>query len=159
MGGRESVRWPDALPKTHRVFGSLPFRKPLSMPEQAHNCRWHRIREGTISSFAFAYRGAKVLKKTEIYKHLQIVYNTPSESLINRGNFKSRKCVAVLQCCSSQIDSTIVKNFSIFIYKYRSIFRVWEIPLDNCNTATLQQQRQPLQNLFSIRNYFSCEYS
>jgi hypothetical protein len=25
------------------------------MPERAHNCRWHRIREGTISSFAFAY--------------------------------------------------------------------------------------------------------
>jgi hypothetical protein len=35
------------------------------MPEQAHNCRWHRIREGTVSSFAFAYRGAKVLKKKQ----------------------------------------------------------------------------------------------
>ncbi|MBO5594091.1 MAG: helix-turn-helix transcriptional regulator [Prevotella sp.] len=30
------------------------------MPGLAHNCRWHRIREGTVSSFAFAYLGAKV---------------------------------------------------------------------------------------------------
>ena len=30
------------------------------MPGLAHNCRWHRIHEGTVSSFAFAYRGAKV---------------------------------------------------------------------------------------------------
>jgi hypothetical protein len=30
------------------------------MPRRVHNCRWHRIREGTVSSFAFAYRDAKV---------------------------------------------------------------------------------------------------
>ena len=35
------------------------------MHRTSRNCRWHRIREGTVSSFAFAYRGAKVLKKQQ----------------------------------------------------------------------------------------------
>ena len=49
----------------------------------------------------------------------------------------------LLQCCSSKIDSAIVKNevyiyiYYIYnIYKYRSIFLVLEKPLENCNTAT-----------------------
>ena len=52
---------------------------------------------------------------------------------------KDNSRVAVLQCCSSQIDSAIVK-IELYIYnKYRSIFMGWEMPLENCNTATVQQ--------------------
>ena len=35
------------------------------MPQQAHNGRWHRIREGTILSFLSSYQLAKVFKKSE----------------------------------------------------------------------------------------------
>ena len=48
-------------------------------------------------------------------------------------------CVAVLQLL--QLKYSLYKKSkinSIFIYKYRSKFMVWELPLENCNTATLQ---------------------
>ena len=56
-----------------------------------------------------------------------------------RDQKRSFRALQLLQCCSSKIDCTIVKINSIFIYKYRSIFRVWKIPLENCNTATVQR--------------------
>ena len=34
----------------------------------------------------------------------------------------------------------MLKFNSIFIYKYRSIFRVWKKPFENCNTVTLKQR-------------------
>ena len=52
-------------------------------------------------------------------------------------------CVAVLQLL--QLKYSLYKKSkinSIFIYKYRSIFRVWERLHENCNTATLQQRVQ-----------------
>ena len=52
---------------------------------------------------------------------------------------KDNSRVAVLQCCSSKIDSAIVKIELYIYYKYRSIFMGWEMPLENCNTATVQQ--------------------
>ena len=45
--------------------------------------------------------------------------------------------VAVLQFQNRFYDSQkLTLYYSIFIYKYRSIFRVWEKPFENCNTAT-----------------------
>ena len=41
-----------------------------------------------------------------------------------------------LQRCSSKTGKRKSKNNSIFKYKYRSIFRVWKYPFENCNVAT-----------------------
>lgn len=61
--------------------------------------------------------------KYQTYKNIQDVY-----------------CVAVLQCCSSKNGCMKVWNeLYIYIYRYRTIFCVWERLLENCNTATLQQ--------------------
>ena len=37
------------------------------------------------------------------------------------------------------------------MYKYRSIFKVWEKPHDNCNTATVQQQ---VGFMFQVPRFF-----
>ena len=55
-------------------------------------------------------------------------------------NIQDVHCVAVLQCCSSKNGCMKVWNeLYIYIYRYRTIFCVWERLLENCNTATLQQ--------------------
>jgi hypothetical protein len=54
-------------------------------------------------------------------------------------NIQDVYCVAVLQCCSSKNGCMKVWNeLYIYIYRYRTIFCVWERLLENCNTATLQ---------------------
>ena len=62
------------------------------MPGLAHNCRWHRIHEGTVSSFAFAYRGAKVRISENNTKQKTILFLLSSESTF--GDAKGTQKIA-----------------------------------------------------------------
>jgi len=58
----------------------------------AHNCRWHRIREGTVSSFVFAYQGAKVRISENNTKQKTILFLLSSESTF--GDAKDTQKIA-----------------------------------------------------------------
>lgn len=76
--------------------------------------------------------------KYQTYKNIQDVY-----------------CVAVLQCCSSKNGCMKVWNeLYIYIYRYRTIFCVWERLLENCNTATKCCRFQ-----ISVDSFYSLSFS
>ena len=59
---------------------------------------------------------------------------------LNIKHIRIFRMYIVLQCCSSKNGCMKVWNeLYIYIYRYRTIFCVWERLLENCNTATLQQ--------------------